>query len=185
MNKPQIGDFFVVSITGLVGQLIRLGQLLAGGGWSNYQHAGIYIGNGQVVEAEPGGARVANLSEYDGHTIAWSTGLIALTQEQRENLANFAEVEAIMKTPYSALDYFAIAFHRFHIPAPLLRDYIASSKHMICSQLVDWLYSEIGVNLFSDRWNGYVMPADLGNLIYRWNSLRFKAAQTPAALVFT
>jgi len=179
MTEPQPGDFFVVQVKGIIGFLIRLGQWLAGCGWSKYQHAGIYVGNGKVVEAEPGGARIADLSEYDGRPIAWSTGLIPLTDWQRNLLVMYAEAEALLKTPYSALDYFAIALHRFRIPVPGLRGYIKSSRHMICSQLVDWLYNEVHVKLFvDDRWDGYVTPADLGNLI---ESLRARRSQLALA----
>ncbi len=45
-------------------------------------------------------------------------------------------------------------------------DYVASSKHMICSQLVDFVYMQSGIHLFNDgRWPGYVTPADLASLL--------------------
>lgn len=163
--EPNPGDFFVVSIPGFIGWLIRLGQWLAGGGWSDYQHAGIYVGDGLVVEAEPGGARLARLEEYDGHAISWSTAAIRLTDAQRTSITGAAYRLARDVVPYSALDYFAIAAHRFRLPVPFLRRYIASTHHMICSQLVDWCWQQGGVNLFPGRWDGYVMPADLGSLI--------------------
>jgi len=38
---------------------------------------------------------------------------------------------------------------------------------MICSQLVAWCYEQAGIQLFSDerRWEGYVTPADLAELV--------------------
>ena len=66
------------------------------------------------------------------------------------------------------MDYFALALHRLGIPAPELKRYIGSSKHLICSQLVDLVYAEAGIHLFTDnRWPGYVTPADLANLILK------------------
>jgi hypothetical protein len=70
-------------------------------------------------------------------------------------------------TPYSFLDYVAIAAHRFHLPIPGLKRFIASTRHEICSALVDEVYRRAGFALFSDaRWPGYVVPAAL------WEALR-------------
>ena len=71
-----------------------------------------------------------------------------------------------MGVPYSFADYAALAAHRLHIPAPGLREFIGSSKSMICSQLVDQCYVDAGVHLFRDsRWPGFVTPAALAGLI--------------------
>ena len=69
---------------------------------------------------------------------------------------------------YSAADYFAIAAYRFKVGilVPGLKAYVGSSKHMICSQLVDQCYQYAGVQLFDDkRWPGYVTPGDLADLL--------------------
>jgi hypothetical protein len=118
--------------------------------------------------AQPGGARLAplRLAQYTGKDAdwLWSSGKIKLTDDQRRAIV--AQALACKGIPYSAADYFALAAHRLHIPAPQLKDYISTSQHMICSQLVDWCYLNSGVHLFSDgRWVGYVTPADLAGLI--------------------
>jgi hypothetical protein len=96
----------------------------------------------------------------------WSTGHIELTEPQRAAIVKKAL--ACKGIPYSAIDYVALAMHRLHLPAPGLREYIESSEHLICSQLVDMCYRLAGVHLFSDnRWPGYVTPADLANLILK------------------
>jgi hypothetical protein len=47
-----------------------------------------------------------------------------------------------------------------------LKSYVANSRHMICSQLVDQVYFAAGVHLFDDgRIDGDVTPADLVNLL--------------------
>ncbi len=72
----------------------------------------------------------------------------------------------MLGTPYSTLDYFALVLHHFDLKANWLKNYIAASDHMICSQLVDYIYMSVGIHLFSDnRWPGYVTPAALANLI--------------------
>ena len=98
----------------------------------------------------------------------WSTGIILLNGQQRAKIT-FSALQYV-GTPYSAADYFAMAAKRLHLGPliPGLRNYVQTSKHMICSQLVDRCYLDGGVQLFDDgRWDGYVTPADLANLLLR------------------
>ncbi|QMU69514.1 hypothetical protein [Streptacidiphilus sp. P02-A3a] len=164
--QPLPGDFAVIRIAGDVGRLIRLGQWLNGDGYANYEHAFIYLGDGDLVEAEPGGARLSPLTEYDGCSPYWSTGRIALTEEQREALV--AAAHRYVGVPYSFLDYGSIALARFHLRLPAVKRYVADTHHMICSQLVDQCYQDAGVHLFADgRIPGDVTPGDLYRLIHR------------------
>jgi cell wall-associated NlpC family hydrolase len=162
VNAPQPGDFAVCGVAGDTGKLIALGEWLNGDAFTQYQHAFVYIGDGQIVEAEPGGARRRPVT---GHTAElWSSGIIQLSAAQRDAIVKAAT--GYLGTPYSAADYFALAAHRLRIPAPGLRAYVASSGHMICSQLVDQCYQDAGVHLFTDgRWPGYVTPAALAGLL--------------------
>lgn len=139
------GDFGLVSIKGNVGFLIRLGQFLNGDGFRDFEHAFIYIGDGKIVEAEPGGARIADLSEYDGREILWSSGLIELTDAQRQVIVEAAKND--VGTPYSYLDYLAIALYRLHIKHPGVAKRVEESKHLICSQLVAKEYALAGSHL--------------------------------------
>ncbi len=164
MYEPQPGDIGVTQVEGDVGRLIRLGQWLNGDGFADYEHAFVYIGNGQIVEAEPGGARVAELTEYNARNVAW----LRCPPEHREAVAAVARKFTDPAVPYSAADYFALAAHRLHLPIPWLRDYVKSSGHMICSQLADRAASNGGWQLFADkRWDGYVTPEDIWRLIRR------------------
>lgn len=168
--QPQPGDFGLVKMGGTGGKWIRIGQfaagVLAGDGTEDedYQHAFIYVGSGDIVEAEPGGAKRTQI--HYGN-ILWSTGIIPLDSSQRVLI-----VEAARKyvgTPYSSADYFAIAAMRLHAGAviPVLKKYVESSKHLICSQLVDQCYQDAGIHLFRDnRWPGYVMPSSLAGLLH-------------------
>lgn len=157
--KP--GDFGLVHMGGDNGRLIRLGQWLNGSGFSDYEHAFIYIGNGEIVEAEPDGAR-RTVCRYSG--VLWSSGIINPTDNQRAGIVKGASMYAQLHTPYSWADYASLALRRFHIPAPHLKAYVASSGHMICSQLVAKCYSGAGCPLY-DRWTGYVTPGDLCQLL--------------------
>jgi cell wall-associated NlpC family hydrolase len=170
-TTPCPGDFGLTQISGGVGRLIRFGQFLNGDGYENFEHAFIYLGEGQIIEAEPGGARIANLSEYDNSTIDWSTGKIPLTDAERELILYHAHV--VQGVPYSFLDYFALSAKRLHL-FPLdeaLKSRVQSGNHLICSQLVDYVYDLSGIHLFDDgRWEGYVTPGDLYELLASKNA---------------
>jgi hypothetical protein len=166
MTVPQPGDFAVVSAGGTPGRLVQAGEWLNGAGpFDIYQHAFIFTGGAAdlaVVQAEPTGAAYAALTPH-ARTL-WSTGKIPLTDWQRDRIVEAAV--GYVGTPYSALDYLAIALHHWHLPIPHLKAYISSTHHQICSQLVDQCYQDAGVHLFADgRWPGYVTPADLARRI--------------------
>jgi len=163
-NVPEPGDIGLTSIVGPVGWGIRVGQWINGDGFGVYEHAFIVLDDHTLLEAEPGGARIAGLDEYAGRHVEYVSP--DLTAEQRAAIC--AAARHYVGVGYSAADYFAIAAHRFHIPMPGLRRYIASTGHQICSQLADQCYQDAGVQLFNDgRWPGFVTPADLANLLGR------------------
>src|SRR5258706_8263557 len=114
MTAPQPGDFAVVSTGGTAGRLVAWGERLNGTGFSEYQHAFIYIGRGQVIQAEPAGACIRPLTPH-AHEL-WSTGILTLTDAQRAAIVNTAHRYAAAGTDYSFLDYLALAAHRFRIP---------------------------------------------------------------------
>jgi cell wall-associated NlpC family hydrolase len=188
---PRLGDFACVPISGAAGRLVALGEKLDDGGFTQYQHAEIYITHeiaeaagalasltsvayrrsaerfGWTFAAYPGGARLVPLlcPAAEVHGSLWSTGVIRLTQHHRDSIAQNALV--LQGTPYSALDYFALAAHRLHLPIPGLRELIGDTGHLICSQLVDEVYRRAGIHLFNNgRWPGYVTPADLAAVIH-------------------
>lgn len=169
MYEPQPGDIGITQIHGAVGLGIRVGQWLNGDGFANYEHAFVVtevVPDGDrkrpivlIVEAEPGGAHEVPLAQYNHNTIAW----LRCPEPYRHDVA--AAALALRGTPYSFLDYAAIAAHRLHLPIPWLRSYVRSSKHLICSQLADRAAANGGWRLFDDgRWDGYVTPDDLWHL---------------------
>lgn len=167
-SAPRPGDFRLVEMGGDVGRLIRVLQWLNGDGFADYEHAAVYLGDGEFVEASPHGARVATYGLFDGH-VFWSSGIIPLTDTQRADIA--AAARSYVGVGYGWLDYLALVAHRFGVNVPGLRGYIADSGHMICSQLVDQCYVDAGVHLFADgRWPGYVTPGDLYQLLRRRSS---------------
>lgn len=157
--QPQPGDIGIVRMTGVGGALIRVGQWLNGDGFADFEHAFVVVSSTEIVEAMPGGALLSPLAHYDDvHPV-----FLHCPDANREAVARAAQ--SLIGTPYSIADYFALAAHRFHIPAPHLRTYIETSGHMICSQLADRAAAMGGWHLFSDgRWPGYVTPGDLYGL---------------------
>lgn len=155
-TSPQPGDIGLTGITGPVGRLIQIGQWLNGDGFGPYEHAFIVLPEGQLIEAQPGGAIVAPLSKYDDRKVLY-VAPADLTDAQRKAICDCAL--KYRGVPYSFLDYLGLAAHRFHLPVPGLRRYIESTGHMICSQLADRAYLDAGRHLFADgRWPGYVTP---------------------------
>ena len=164
--QPEPGDFAVCRMGGAAGRLAAIGEWLCGDRFTQYQHALLCAGGNLIIEAEPGGARAVPLDKARYGGMLWSTGAVPLTGTQRTAICLAAR--SYIGTGYSWADYFAIAAHRLrlHPLDNLLRARIASTRSLICSQLIDRCFQDAGVQLFDDaRWNGYVTPADLAALI--------------------
>lgn len=164
------GDFAAVRTRGDVGRLIRFGEWLNGDGFGDWEHAIFYAGGSTdlILEAEagPDGAKLVPF-HYCPKDVLWSSGVqsLRLTNAQRAMAMDIAQ--RYKGTPYSWLDYGALALHRLHIPAPGLKQYIGNTGHQICSQLCDRARLDMGSHLFvkPPRWPGYVTPLALANLI--------------------
>jgi hypothetical protein len=162
---PNAGDIGIVHMTGVGGAAIRVGQWLNGDGFADYEHAFVVVGavegypGVRIIEAMPGGALLTRLSYYDDvHPV-----FLRCPEDLRDEVA--AAALSFRGVPYSVADYFALAAHRFRIPAPHLKRYVETSGHMICSQLADRAADRGGWHLFSDgRWEGDVTPGDLHRL---------------------
>ncbi len=162
----QPGDFGLVHMPGPFGKFVEFGQLMTGDS-SIFTHAFVVVDNGNIVEARPSGAVEVNGRIYDGYRVVYSDKYgVTLTEEDRQNIVSAAM--SLIGTKYSWLDYAAIALHTFHLPSRRVAKYVASTKHMICSQLVDECYRRAGVHLFDDgRLPQDVTPGDLANLLLR------------------
>lgn len=161
--RPRVGDIGLCGISGWGGGGIRTAQHLMGCGWKIKQHAFVVTENDPagdsgpwIVEAMPDGAR---------HVLNWHTDVHWLVCPNTKRAAVAQAALDLVGTPYSWLDYEAIALHHLHLPSGWIKDYIASTKHMICSQLADEAALRGGWHLFDDgRWPGYVPPCDLDKL---------------------
>jgi hypothetical protein len=166
--QPMPGDYVLVHEGGDGGKLIRTLQYLNGSGFSDYEHAALYVGNGQITEMAASGIQAGSVTKYLNDSCRWSTNdpHISLTGPQRMAVVDAAHHYLDIGVKYSWEDYGALALHHFHIPAPGLQAYIEDTHHMICSQLVDQCYRDAGVQLFNDkRWPGFVTPGDLDQIL--------------------
>lgn len=177
MATYPVGAFFLTRVGGATGWLIGAGQALAGDP-SRWEHAGIVTSEqGDTVEAAPGGAFAGHLADYAGRPLLisdqpvqlWATGALAHLGDGARRAAEgnarrwvAEEALALIGTPYSALDYLALALLHLHLPSRWVRQRVEDSGHLICSALVDAVLRRAGIHLFDDdRLPGDVMPADL------------------------
>lgn len=156
MKEIKPGDIGLTRIGGVLGFFVSLGQHLAGDS-SRYTHAYIVLDDNTVIAAQPGGARIDPLSDYDNKSVYLQRDL---TDEQRATIVY--EARSLEGLHYSFLDYLAIALARFGIKPKWLQNFIANKGHMICSQLCDEVYRRAGIHLFNDgRLPQEVTPGDL------------------------
>jgi hypothetical protein len=183
--KP--GAFGLSVISGPVGKAVKWGQAVFAGDDGPYTHAWIILDKGQVIEAEPGGARIVSVNEYLKHDAIYicDAPVQELVKRQARRmdggvLGDLSDAGAFWKyaeglfrrnivetarsfegAPYGWLQYpyigLAAAGHRWG----WLRKAIGN-KRVICSQLVDRVMQANEVQLFDDgRWEGEVTPGDL------------------------
>lgn len=160
-------------VSGPVGFGITLGQWLDGDRFQFYDHAEIYVGKadaagpfGYTVSTYPSGPgrRALPCPAWELPGSLWSSGLVDLTGTQRTGITAWAVDHQDVR--YGFLDYGALALHALHVPVPGLREFIASTRTMICSQYVSAGYAANGVRLQPPgEWAGYVKPGDLAKLL--------------------
>ena len=156
MTTPNLGEFMVVRTGGWVASAIRAIT------HSGVNHAALYVGHGQIIEAQPGGARLTRITAYP--KAIWSHQ--DLSMPAREAVVKAAL--GLVKTPYNFLDIGAQALVRvfhWHAPSWALKR-LSSPARLQCAQLVDVAYEKAGIRLFKDgRPGGLVSPGDLYDLI--------------------
>lgn len=168
-DLPPAGSIGLVRVEGPVGEAIRLAQFFNGDGFEDFEHAfvlyavGVQGGTGlnepQVIEAEQGGVVMSPLSKYAGRQVLWLPCPAAL------GTGVIAAAATYLGVPYSYADYFAVAAHRLDSPLDKpLREWVARSHHVICSQLAAACADKAGWNLVKDIYPGYVTPARLASL---------------------
>lgn len=149
----RTGQFGVIRTKGFTGAVIRLMTR------SQVNHAYIYVDNETVVEAKPQGARLTKVRNF-GHDDLKAESSFLLTPSERARLASIAR--GMVGTPYGFLDIVALLFLILGFRWQWLLDRAQTSHTLICSQLVDRVYTLAGLHLYNDnRPDGQVTPGDL------------------------
>lgn len=171
-------SMFLTRIPGRTGWWVGTAQALLGMP-SEWTHAGIIGPHGVTYEAARGGVHEGHVNDLQGrpHIVCdapvqeavAAAGLpdVEARDEYERNLREavvFAARE-LLGTPYSFLDYVALALHHLAPKAritALVRKRVEDSKHLICSAYVDRVYDHAGIHLYDDgRLSGDVTPSDL------------------------
>lgn len=154
---PAMGDYGVVKTNGWMGMLIRVGTV------SRWNHAFIYIGDGKIVEANPKGVAISDVSKYKD--IAWNQHE-QLTEAQRQKIVKRAK--QMVGEPYGFGAILVIALKILGLKIiPKLRKFAENEKSVICSQLVAMSYSSAKVKVCSKP-HAFTTPGDLAfRLIYQ------------------
>jgi uncharacterized protein YycO len=156
--EPQLGDYFVVRTSGFFGLLIRLGTQ------SSWNHGGVYIGDGKIVEANPKGVQISPVNKYG--LMAWNKHE-TLTVEQRAKIVLHAQ--SLVGDPYSFRGIARLTLRilglRFFSGTRFMR-YLVSKEEYFCSELVAEAYEKAGVKMYRDAAD--VTPAFLAlRIIYQ------------------
>lgn len=153
MTQPNVGDYFVVHTTGIAARLIQLGN------WSKWNHAGIYLGDGIIIEARPTGVSLSNINKYTNRPIIWSTGVDApFTEAETEELRSFALHFVGYK--YGVWSIIALGFKCLGISLFPAIERAEKEDSVICSQLVAWVWSHMHRKV-SHKQHALVRPKDL------------------------
>lgn len=176
-----MGGFFPGVIPVAVGQLLLADKKGREGWrrWWNVRHVGVVVEAGRpnppypdglgnfaprLVEAMPGGAREVGLDFR-----RWTSEFVYVRPPYADVTTHFGQSERVaaaarryLRTPYSYLDYVALAARAAGLEYPSLNRYITSTGHMICSQLADQALADAGYHVFDDgRLPQDVTPSEL------------------------
>ena len=113
-----------------------------------------------IVQAMPSGAEEISIGQEH-----WTDRYVYVRPAYADVLQARETAQAARRyvgTPYSFLDYAAIAGWHAGIKNGLIRRYVRSTGHMICSQLADQALFDAGFHVFNDgRLPQDVMPCEL------------------------
>lgn len=169
MEQLRPGDIGFTNISGAAGALIWAGQKIVDATSeeeSKFKHVLVVVSNTggkiRIVQAMPNGAECIEIGEEH-----WSPHFVYIRPRYSPHGMEMAERVAAaamnyVGTPYSFLDYAAIAGLHLGIKNGPIRRYVKSTGHMICSQLADQAMTDAEWHVFTDgRLSQDVTPAAL------------------------
>ena len=146
--KSKIGDLILYKDgTGWLSKAIR--KLTN----SQYNHIGIYVGKGYILEALIKGVKLTNVLDPDTYTgidrYRLKTGLKCTHQRM------VRVVEKYLDRPYSVFDLVKIWLR---IKTGIM--FKKESRRLICSETVSRVYRDLGHDLFPGKNLDYITPED-------------------------
>jgi uncharacterized protein YycO len=133
--EPRIGDYGVVRTGGFFGKLIRLGTV------SRWNHAFIYVGDSQIVEANPTGVALSPLSKYA--QVAWNQHE-ELSEAQRAGIVQHAKLAIGRPYNFGIIVMLALRALGVKVFPKKIIHYLANHAGYICSELVAESYADAG-----------------------------------------
>lgn len=160
---PKPGDLYLTRFDGLMGAIVGTGQAVIAQDPSRYWHVGVFLDNGEVLSAQPHGARID-----PAHTVLNDRPLAVLpvpewAEDRRDLIVNLARKYEGHR--YGFWSYAWIGLARIGIRPGWLRHLVASEDWLICSALADRVWFYAGIHLFNDgRLIGEVTPGDIAHV---------------------
>ena len=129
---------------------------------SRYCHVRLITdAEGGTLEAQPGRKGAIPGRVQPGDVISSPP----MTDEQRSLV--LSEATKLLGVRYGFLDIIALGLAAFNIKPKWLRDWVGREDRLICSQLVDKVWSSVGYQAFDDkRLPQDVNPGDLADLAF-------------------
>jgi len=163
------GQFGVVKSTGTYSNLIRFFQSMhhhTPPSLAEYAHAFTAVDNAHLVEAWPGGARRARISEYPD--ILWSR--FNLTDQQKRTIVQFNINHIGDQYAWEDIPLIGLALLTKRATPAWVERIIANPHRWMCSALVDASYRAAGIHLFHHVTPAAVYPSMLAQYVYdhRW-----------------
>lgn len=168
-SEPPVGTIGVVSTAHAASLLTRFTSwVIRFDTESPVNHAFVYVGKGQILEARPRGSGFSRWDFYPG-TI-W---LASIKPPDKPAVVQAAEALKLCGIPYNWLDLVAIGIAQRRWSPELQQQWdaghepwwvkrVSDDGRLICSQLCDLYYRRLGRRLFNDgRLSGLVSPGDL------------------------
>lgn len=189
INKMRPGDVVITSQNGpkMIGSFpIRIGNLFRRGYAKRiWTHTALYVGNGEIIEAQPSGIAKKsfietyfNKNDFDFVVMRHKS----ISAEEVSRLVEFCSRQSGSKYDFKALTYFILVLITpptlsFLLESKMLNKCLNTSDSYFCSELIadGFLYA----NCYSfDRPPHHVMPVDFNNE-YGFNKVeeRVKAPQ--------
>jgi len=159
------GQFGVVRTTGTYSTLIRIFQSLhhhTPPSLASYTHSFVAVSETELIEAWPGGARRAPISEYTD--VLWSR--FKLTDTQRDAIVRFNLKHLGDPYAWEDIPLIGLALATGRATPSWLEKIIANPHRWMCSAMTDAAYRAAGIHLFHHVTPAAVYPSMLAQYVY-------------------